>query len=396
MNLPSAPLVLLFSALALSTPVVELPVSEWVSATENLDSLSLEFSLLSEDGEVSEFRFLYEAPGHCHVEVDGEGRIWIEDGRTTALAEDDETVYIMDVGPVVLATHEWCSDFRNQLPREENPVEFKTGPVFMVWPNASEDKVEMSLSYGIHEGGLLDWLQGLEQNEYEVTELEDGYELVLDDDLRIVLEPQLGVPRGAWIGEGDERRKALSLIAMELDGPLEIPEAPDPDEDVSEGVTKQLWGQARTVAHHWLWYRQHEDSIDLDEDERQIVRDLFQEHHDQVSAERILSYAEKEFQSIDQWIAGVQAWYDGAPDKDRAQERIDAFKASAEDEYSQVPEGLVNSYLGHLKEMPSEVGSQGDFDEWLELERDGARAFLEEAFVTPTLEHLRAALEDLG
>jgi hypothetical protein len=102
------------------TPSPELPVDDWIERSQSMESLVLEFEILSTAGEMKNLRFVYEAPETCYTTVDDEPTSWI-DGDTMIVKRVTEAGFdfcSLDLAKLSESSNRWLRDVQEQLPRE--------------------------------------------------------------------------------------------------------------------------------------------------------------------------------------------------------------------------------------------------------------------------------------
>ncbi len=404
---PFLQLALALPLLAVS-PSAELPVSEWIERSAQLESLVLDFEVTSSYEKMGKLHFAYEAPGRCHVHFKGGSEVqqWIDGGVMTVRADGDDGPmhYRLDLEDLFEASEAWLCTWEERLPRTKPARPRVPGPTFLIWPESEEDSVRFKFEYTTNSPSLFAWLPSLRHSEFEVSELADGaFELRQGTDLRMELEPQYGVPRSAWLGEGEAARHALRLIQMteevELSDEFVIPAVADDSVDRSGEMMVQIsragWSSSRVSAHVWLWNRLDEDEIEISDKDLETIISLFAEHYRHLSSAFFEQRLGLERQRIDALFDRLEEMSSDPNKREAVEAMILDLKLNGTKKYREGLSELTTSFLDQIEGVPVDGADQDHLEGMLELERQGASRFMENHFVERVMQHLAQRIEDL-
>lgn len=391
--------------LAAPAPPEELPLDAWLERAAALETVAADFQLTSRTGSVADVHFAYAAPDRCHLRlaVDGDVRmdVWFDDAQATMHTWQADGSWVtgeIDWEGLSVAPEGWLEGLYHALPGPEAPEPGDVGPIFDLWPNGADDKVDFSLAYHRSRRSLFAFLRRLEREEPDAERLEDGWALALEDGVRLELELQLGFPRAAWLGEGEGARRALALTSLVIDGELaegdlDPAAAPAGAQERSAELTRSfaeiVWVATRDQGLAWI-ARRAEEGLELDGEARAEVVAQLEGLHAAWARERLEALVERERGAFDGWLDSVVAWYDEHREEEGAADKFaQALRAGRESEVSRLA-GIVEQYGARFDPEPSgEVPGL-----LLELEREGlARAF-DAGLSEPVLAHVDERLAE--
>ncbi len=387
-----------------------LPLDDWRERLARVGALSFELALTSSEGSGARVRFAYEAPDRCALWTDVEGeptmRVWLEAGVATwhTRAEDDGwTTGSFDWAELAAPSGEWLEELREAFPAPERGEEHGEGPVLDLWPDLDADRIELTLAHSSSAPALFTWLARLERADLEVEPGGEGWSAVVDGEVRLLLEPELGIPRGVWMGTGDDARRALELVSLELDGEpdealLEVGAAPRGALDRSDqlaavfGVKDGGW--VRVTGYAWLAARV-EDGLAPD-DEAEALRVGFEGLHAGWSGEGLARRRDGELAQLDEWLDRVGVWYEENREAEGAAAKLVEVlaqgRAGAEERLSRI----AQQYAVRL-EAPSGEGADADaLDALHALEQEAVAGWIERELAAPVRTHLAERLAEFG
>jgi hypothetical protein len=399
----------LFLPLVCASPSADLPVDDWIDRTAGAENMLLDFEVLSADGDEGTLQFAYEAPDRCRITFEGQGEVrqWIDGAVMSVRAggDDGPVHYTIDLEELFESSELWLRDLEERLPRTKPATPRTPGPLFLIWPDTSDDSVQFKFEYSTNAQSMFAWLPMLAHREFDWTELDaGGFELSDGESLRIELEPEFGIPRSAWMGSGEDARQALRLVNMVVDADdapeFDVPEpaldSTDRSTDMAVQIVRASWASSRASAHTWLWNRGDTDGIELSDGDLQEIVDLFESYYTAVSSPYFEQRLESEYKRIDDMIDKVLEAAADPAQRDKVAPVIEQLKKQGPEKYRQGLGQLTSSFLAQIKPVSLEDADEDHLAGMLELERQGASQFLDRVFVQKVIGRLILRIEDLG
>lgn len=391
-------------------PGDDAPFDTWQERVKAVETLVADIEITSTSGKVANVHFAYEAPETCHLrtEIDGElaAEIWLDGSEATfhMLQEDGSVVYgeldWLQIGEAALG---WLDELRAELPSGEPAKEPEPGPIFDVWPDFGEDKVDLSLSYHTNPVSLFGFLVRLERGGFDARELEDGWEVDLDGEGRMQLEPQLGFPRACWMNEADGERRAFTLLGLEIDGELAAEDlepsarpdgAVDRSQELARSLEQSRWSEARDLGFQWLAARADEGA-DLEEESREVAVEALTALHATWAAEQLAARVEAENAAYDGWLDQVIEWYEANREEPEAKTKLaEALRGGREGVRQRLAKTAM-SYREIQTTAPLTDPDPGTAELLLELEAEAILRAFYAGLVTPVMEHVDERIAEL-
>jgi len=391
-------------------PGDELPIESWRERVGDLESLVAEFEITSKTGKVAKVHFAFAAPDVCHMrtELDGEPsmEVWLNGGETTihTAQPDGSMIYgeldWLEIGEAPFA---WLDELQLALPSGKPQEERDPGPIFDLWPDLDDDKIDVSLSYHTNRASLFGFLNRLDGGGFDAQQLEDGWEVDLDGEGRLRLEPELGLPSVCWLGERDSERSALTLTRLVIDGELDSddlapggrPEgADDRSNELSRSFEQSLWAEARRTGYRWLAARA-DDGADLEEESREVAVEALGALHAGWAAAPLEARVESESGVYDQWLDKVLEWYETNKEDPEAKTKLGEALRGGREGVRQRLTKTATSYLERFAAAPLEDLDPGTAELLLELEAEGIQRAFEAGLIVPVMEHVDERLAEL-
>lgn len=386
-------------------PTDDLPVDEWLARANALETLVVDFEVTSASGKVAEVHFAYAAPQRCHMRAVADGElsteVWFDDAQAVMhMLQADGTWVSGELNWARMGErpYGWLDGLKEALPSPEPTPTSVTGPILFLWPFGAEDRVDFSLSYHLERTSVLGFLHRLERGGFEARELEDGWALAVEGSARLELEPELGIPRGCWLGTGEDERRALVLTKLEIDGEFDeaelTPGAPpagavDRSEALMASLGRSIWQRVRELSFVWLSARAKE-GVDLAGEERAAVVERFAAFHGEWAREQIEACAAAEERQFDEWLDPLADWYDQHRERpDAAAKLAKALEEGRAGEEQRLAR-QVAEYAAHVAKLELPSG----MELVLELEAEGIALAFDEALVRPVMAHVNGRLAE--
>ena len=378
----------------------DLPLEEWNERIDQLESLELVYEFEDREGPNAELVVLIEAPGNCYLRAGDDVFVWLVDGRMWSHIRTDGswTTNVANLEEIVLKASGWSDELAGRLPHNHQFSSSEIRTHLNFWPNDSElGGIRFDLQLLALDGPLFAWMNEHALDAYDVERVADGFELTDDDGLRVLLDSNFGLPTTAWRTVDDEEREVLSLERIAIDEGVEFPEVPEDAEDNSIQIAQGLWVVARARAYNCLWTRAHVEDIEFEDSERELVVESFRELHSQGDEIPFAQNVELYRQLINERLSQLQALYDEAREREDSGDEIDEeVRPTIEPDLRNALIELRDQYSAPVVAPEVRKAADGELDEFLELELEGARLAFDEAVLEPLIDYLLEELEHVG
>ncbi len=372
---------------------------------DGLDGFTVRYSVFPWERDPVELRMVYAAPDRATLRIassEGTMTLWLVEGVMAWLSESGDEIGFgsFDVGSVF---GEW-RDVRVALNeafggREPRPVD--PSPAFHVHPDDEtgdgEPRFTFQLQLATGNTSFFCW-NGVHRDVFEKKTLDGGH-LVLhasgeDSTIKVSREFAQGFLELAF-GEGESGPVTMRLDGVDLEvdeAELEIPEAPEGANDLTEGLAAGARAMAGPAAVRRnvlgrMHRRLEEGDVEWDDDTRELAAGVFEAFHRhglpahyqewmeetrdsiRATAERLREIIERGDAPSDELAAGVAHWKETFTSKLR--EGAEAYAA---------------------KLTPPDL--EGDwFEALIELEREVSRALYAETIIDPLIEDFESEVE---
>lgn len=239
-----------------------LPYEEFDKRFEQVESLLLEYRVLSASGDIAEIRVAYESPHHVHLEMDtGDQQVdmWNDGDASTWLVKSagGQQAWAIDFENTFSPAQNWHWDFMEDVLGKDVKRLSHVTTTLKIWPSIEADTSwTFDLSSGVSSGrgrGLtLDWLEQMQGLETEATHTAEGWSVELESGARLVLDPDLGHLLHAVIDPSDPAMGELSLVRAEID--LDLPDD-EFDAEIPDGIELTDVQQASICTAFWVQQR---------------------------------------------------------------------------------------------------------------------------------------------
>lgn len=204
----------------------ELPYALFEERLAAIETLLLEYRVVSADSEDLTLRVAYRAPGDVHVEVN-KGALHVEfwnDGETYTVLQlegEQRSAIAMDLEETFLPGLEWLQSFSEEFLENDSDFEPTALTNLSLWPSDEEGSTwEFNCSGGMvsRAGASLEltWLEQMRNLEVDAEPTERGWAVDLEGGARFELDGDLGYLVHGMIDPADASKGELTLLRSEV------------------------------------------------------------------------------------------------------------------------------------------------------------------------------------